>query len=77
MLNNQLHIIVKKTWRVTKMTTSNKDLISRTLVNLKMLYIKVAPSPSTIYNICKRYGLNKLKERTKRNEKAIFNVKNR
>ena len=27
--------------------------------------VKVAPSPSTIYNICKRYGLNKLKKEQK------------
>jgi len=42
---------------------------------LKEKLKKFAPSPSGIYNICKRYGLNKLNKKMKENKRQIIKEK--
>ena len=62
-------ILIEEKVKILRLKGNNRYEIRNILINSG---IKLAPSPSTIYNICKRHGLNKLRKSEKQERKAYI-----
>ena len=62
-------ILIEEKIKELRLKGNNRYEIRNILINSG---IKLAPSPSTIYNICKRHGLNKLRKSEKLERKAYI-----
>ena len=62
-------ILIEEKVKELRLKGNNRYEIRNILINSG---IKLAPSPSTIYNICKRHGLNKLRKSEKQERKAYI-----
>ena len=62
-------ILIEEKVKELRLKGNNRYEIRNILINSG---IKLAPSPSTIYNICKRHGLNKLRKSEKQERKSYI-----